>query len=433
MRAASTLVLASLLLAAACGDDTSVPASGDASVQGGDAAAADGGTMGDARASDAGAPVDDAGPAVPLPAVPFHTDSRWILDAKGKRFKLASVNWYGAEEKDHVVAGLDRAELHAVARLIRAEGFNSVRLPWSNEMYELDPLVDDARVAANPKLRGLHAMEIFDRVIAALAHEGLVVVLDNHTSRADWCCSGSDGNGLWYTSDYPEASWLADWRGIVQRYESEPAVIGADLRNELRAMDDGRTPTWGGSDTTLDWRAAAMRGGNAVLGVNPKLLVFVEGLAYATDLTGAYSNPISFAVPGRLVYEAHDYAWFHTGMTSYSDLSTALGNAWGFLLTQNKAFTAPVWVGEFGTQHDATNVDAASGAGLWFKSFRQYLANADIDWSYWALNGTAARGATRTTDTVETFGVLDATWSAPASKDLDDALHPLEAATQGPP
>ena len=35
---------------------------------------------------------------------------------------------------------------------------------------------------------------------------------------------------------------------------------------------------WGCGDTTIDWRLAAERAGNAVLGVNPNLLIFVEGI-----------------------------------------------------------------------------------------------------------------------------------------------------------
>ena len=132
---------------------------------------------------------------VALPALPLHTESRWIVDANGKRFKLASVNWYGAEAKDFVVAGLDVAKLADVAAFIKRSGFNSVRLPWSNELYETDPVVDSERLAANPELQGKHGLEVLDAVIDALSDQGLVVVLDNHVSRADWCCDGQDGNG----------------------------------------------------------------------------------------------------------------------------------------------------------------------------------------------------------------------------------------------
>ena len=72
-------------------------------------------------------------PGAPLPALPLRTQGRFILDAKGKRLKLAAVNWYGAEEKDYVVAGLDVAPLPELARRIRLLGYNAVRLPWSNQ------------------------------------------------------------------------------------------------------------------------------------------------------------------------------------------------------------------------------------------------------------------------------------------------------------
>ena len=389
---------------------------------------------------DAGAIADaslnaDADPPRALPALPLHTTSRWIVDANGTRFKLASVNWYGAEELDHVAAGLDVRDVSDIARSIRAMGFNSVRLPFSNELVELDPIPDPARLSANPQLQGKHALAILDAVIDAIAHEGLVVILDNHTSRADWCCSETDGNGLWFQTAYPESSWIADWKTMVDRYASRPAVVAVDLRNELRAAD-GRMPTWGtplGGDATLDWHAAAERGGNAVLGRNPNLLVMVEGLNYANDLTGAYGLPVQLAVPNRLVYSAHDYAFDHDGLTTYSDLKTKLGNAWGYLLTQNQTYTAPLWVGEFGTCHGSdTCVDDTSGQGFWFAGIRQYLTEADIDWSYWAINGTQARGTGRTLGGEESYGVLDATWTKAASPKLLSALAAIAPSTQGP-
>jgi endoglucanase len=363
----------------------------------------------------------DAGPHWPLPALPLHTNGRWIVDANGKRFKLASVNWYGAEEKDYVVAGLDLQPLDSICALIRELGFNSVRLPWSNEMFELNPIVADAKVAANAQLEGMHALDVFDAVIAHLAQQGLVVIIDNHTSNADWCCGDNDGNGLWYNNAYPEASWLSDWRAMVMRYIGQPAVVGVDLRNELR-----QGATWGGNPAT-DWHAAAERGGNAVLGANPSLLVIVEGINYANDLHGAYSQPVSLAVANRLVYSAHDYSWDHPNLQSYGDLKTALGNAWGYVLTQNQSYTAPLWVGEFGTEHS----DASVGS-LWFTGIRQYLTDADIDWSYWAINGTQATGTGRTFGAEETFGVLDRTWTMSALPALTAGLQALQPATQGP-
>ena len=428
--------------------DSGVKAS-DASSRGSDA-----GTDGPSRSPDGGGPRTDGGsqdagsPAVPLPALPLSTSSRWIVDAKGKRFKLASVNWYGADSKDFVVAGLDIADLGSIAMLIRTLGFNSVRLPWSNQLVESNPVVAAARLSKNPSLVGLHALDVLDAVIAALAHEGLVVILDNHRSHADWCCDVQHGDGLWYTPDYPEAKWIADWKTMVTRYASQPAVVGADLRNELRQTLDPSapascttcgtgcpclTPTWTGDNGPTDWYGAAQRGGNAVLSANPKLLVVVEGLGYSLDLTGVYDLPLTLSVANRVVYSPHDYSFSHAAYASYTDMATDLGDKWGYILTQKQKYTAPIWVGEFGTSHASpTDVSDTSGQGFWFQNFRQYLENADIDWSYWALNGTEATGYSRTVDTEEGYGVLDTTWSESALSDLTKALQALQPATQGP-
>ena len=96
--------------------------------------------------------------------VPLQTDGRWIVDRRGERVKLASVNWFGAESAEFVVGGLDKQPLPEIARLIRRGGFNSVRLPWSNQLVEENPVVADQYLAANPRLQGKRALEVLDDV-----------------------------------------------------------------------------------------------------------------------------------------------------------------------------------------------------------------------------------------------------------------------------
>ena len=372
-----------------------------------------------------------------LPRLPLRTEGRWIVDAAGERFKLAGVNWYGAEEDEFVVAGLDRRPLADVARLIRDLGFNSVRLPWSNELVEKNPVVPESAVAANPALRGKHALDVLDAVIDALAREGLVVVLDNHVSRACWVQSPKDCQGLWWTDDVPEERWIADWKTMARRYATQPAVVGADLRNEPHAIErpDGTklVPTWGGGDPKLDWHAAAKRCGDAVLAVNPNLLIVVEGLEYASDLRGPWTQTLELAKPNRLVWSVHDYAWFHRKDITYEQLADELGRRWGYLLVEGKPYTAPVWVAEFGTKHDQPgSIYATSGEGAWFHAFRRYLYAGDFDWAYWALNGTQARAKGRTLGAEETYGVLDMKWERAALRQHIGALRGLQPAYSGP-
>src|SRR5207302_5301023 len=150
-----------------------------------------------------------------------------------------------------------------------------------------NPVVDSAYLTANPALQGKRALEILDAVVDALARHRVMVILDNHRSRGDWCCDQAHGDGLWHTPAYPESSWLADWKFMAARYRGRPNVIGAELRNEIRPdPSQGLTPTWGDGNPQTDWRAAAIRGGDAVLSASPRLLIIVGGLNYQYDLKG---------------------------------------------------------------------------------------------------------------------------------------------------
>src|SRR5271157_4875992 len=192
-------------------------------------------------------------------AFPLHTSGRFILDANGGRVRLKAFNWYGAEGPDGVVGGLAYQSINSIAAELRGWGFNAVRLLWSNQIYETNPAVPASLVTANPSLAGMHALDIFDQVVNTLAANHLMVILDNHVSDAIWCCSATDGDGLWYNAAYPESSWIRDWQGIVSRYANQPDVIGVDLRNELRcATINGSSvcATWGGAPSS-DWHAAA--------------------------------------------------------------------------------------------------------------------------------------------------------------------------------
>ena len=60
-----------------------------------------------------------------------------------------------------------------------------------------------------------------------------------------------------------------DWKMLAQRYAGNTTVIGADLHNEPHAEGTNPAATgacWGCGDTARDWRLAAERAGNAILG-----------------------------------------------------------------------------------------------------------------------------------------------------------------------
>ena len=359
-------------------------------------------------------------PAFAAPAFSLHTAGSYIVDSKGHRVRLNAVNWYGGESSDYVVAGLETASLQSIVRRIRDFGFNTVRLPWSNELYESNPLVVGSVLAANADLKGEHALAIMDRVVNALTGAGIMVILDNHNSDAEWCCSDDDGNTLWYNSRFPEASWLNDWKSMAQRYKDNPLVIGADLRNEPRG-----TASWGGSAAT-DWHAAAQRGANTILEVNPNMLIFVEGVNYALDLSGVSSQPVIVNVANRVVYSAHNYGFDHSATAGYDAFVSSITPKWGYLVTG--ANPQPLWIGEFGTCNTASTCVSSTSSkdnGYWFGFLTAYLETHGIDWCYWAVNGTQSSGKTRVYGSPETFGILNSSWNGSALTALTSRLQQL--------
>ncbi|MFI5896658.1 glycoside hydrolase family 5 protein [Actinoplanes sp. NPDC051513] len=361
-------------------------------------------------------------------APPLSTRGRYIVDAKGVRFKLRSGNWHGAsgtwngsgdvdddanhhagENSHRVPMGLDRAPLAEIVASFREIGLNSVRLQFSDEMLGDTQAVTDAAVAANPQLRGKTPLQVYDEVVAALTGAGLAVILNNHTNTTRWCC-GVDGNERW-NSGQSAQQWEENWLAMVRRYRDNPRVVGADLYNEVR-RDVWDDPNWGSGDAH-DWFAASQHLGDRILReANPNLLIIVEGINWTgipvdgfahgrPTLTPARWLSHTLVTSGKLVYSAHFYDYTgpnHSGATGigetsdprYRDFSrdelfdVLYRDAFFVSAEQGQHFTAPVWISEFG-------VDGSSAAGsaqrVWFANFADYLIQADADFAYWPVVG----------------------------------------------
>ena len=121
---------------------------------------------------------------------PFHTSGRHILDANEEPIKLASMNWYGASDIGFVPSGLDVQHRDDIAQLIKRLGFNSVRLPYADEIVVRNPVVNSSLISANADLftpgnlgKPL-ALEVFHAVVESLTAVGLMVIVNNHITQA---------------------------------------------------------------------------------------------------------------------------------------------------------------------------------------------------------------------------------------------------------
>ncbi|HWO60053.1 MAG TPA: cellulase family glycosylhydrolase [Umezawaea sp.] len=359
---------------------------------------------------------------------PLSTRGRYVVDARGDRFKLKSGNWHGAsgtwngsgdiadpanhhagEKADRIPLGLDRASVDAVIDGFVEVGLNSVRLPFSNQMVHDGAVVPLASVAANPELAGRTPLQVYDFVVERLTARGLAVILNNHTTTTRWCC-GVDGNERWNTAQSTR-QWQDDWLFMARRYAGNKRVVGADLYNEVRrnVWDD---PNWGSGDDR-DWQRASQEVADRIqLEANRDLLIIVEGINW----TGLPVDGLPHGRPtlepvrtlshtlidsGKLVYSAHFYGYTganHSGATGigethdprYQDLSVAelrdVVRRQALYVSEESGahFTAPVWISEFGVG-GRENTDPASRA--WFSNFVDLLVQADADFAYWPMVG----------------------------------------------
>jgi endoglucanase len=340
----------------------------------------------------------------------WHTNGNQIIDSNGNPVRIAGVNWYGFETPDEIAHGLWAQDYHAVIDDIKNLGYNTIRIPFSNQMVETPIVPQNLSFfntgPINTDLKGLNSLQVLDKIIAYAGQDGLKVILDDHRSEAG---ESAEQNGLWYTSAYPSSAWVNDWTTMAKRYAGNATVIGFDLRNEPHtpAGDTyAQGATWGTGDTTTDVRLAYEQAGNGILAVDPGALIFCEGIGenptssggvnstwWGGDLALAGQFPVALSSAGHVVYSAHDYGpslfqqtWFNSSTTSAS-LDAVWNANWGYLYAQN---TAPVWVGEFGTDNTASDVSstAAGSQGQWFSSLVSYIkSNQWMGWTYWALNG----------------------------------------------
>ena len=365
----------------------------------------------------AGAVVHAANSASAAPAAAgvgagfWHTSGNQILDSSGNPVRIAGINWYGFETPDEIAHGLWAQDYHAVINDIKNLGYNTIRIPFSNQMVET-PIVPqnfsqyNSTGPINTDLAGLNSLQIMDKIITYAGQVGLKVILDNHRSEAG---ETAEANGLWYTSAYSSSAWVSDWATLARRYAGNPTVIGFDLRNEPHTpagMTYAQGATWGTGVAATDVRLAYQQAGNAILAVNPNALIFCEGIGETPNSSGGFDStwwggdlalagqfPVTLSSAGHVVYSAHDYGpnlfqqtWFNSSTTSAS-LDAVWAKFWGYLYTQN---VAPVWVGEFGTGNAAADVSSSTpgSQGQWFSSLMSYIkSNPAMGWTYWALDG----------------------------------------------
>ncbi len=286
------------------------------------------------------------------------TSGTKIVTPGGSDFVVNGINWYGFETTANVAHGLSTRDYVYILDEIKQYGYGTIRLPFSNELWETNPVPLATQTAGCPTCSGKHARDIMAMIVNYAGSIGMHVILDNHRSNAG---NSAQENGLWYATGYPEQSWIRDWVSVqewlhgigqtlgtadairVNTFASDgaPTVVGFDLRNEPHTPSGAylSAATWGSGDgidpnvnpnpnpfaptcvassTCHDWRLAAARAATTIFGAAVRNgwelpLILVEGVSQ-------YPSAGATAAGG-----AADYYWWGGNLMGVNGNSTNPG------------------------------------------------------------------------------------------------------------
>ncbi len=336
-----------------------------------------------------------------LPSGYLSTSGSQFVDSHGNPVRIASIGWNGTDSLAFAPAGLQYASYQSIIDSIKADGFNTIRIPWTDVLMHAAPAAGSIDYSQNPGLQGLNSLQVLDAIVNYAGQDGLKIILDHHNNEGNPALGGgTQGNGLWYdlgagsdnTDGYAgagtpgtvtSAQFTANWVALANRYAGNSTVIGMDLTNEPAAY--GGESTWGDGSPT-DIRAMFQNTGNAILAVNPNLLIIAEppsnfqqtftgvsgqGAIYG-DYSKVFSDPVKLNVANKLVYSSHLYPQEIGGASADSGAAAiSLWNAgWGSVVTSG---LAPVFIGEMGASMTPGDADAAA----WASTLMSYMSGQD--------------------------------------------------------
>ena len=154
----------------------------------------------------------------------WHTSGNQIIDSGGNPVRIAGINWYGFETPDEIAHGLWAQDYRTIISDIKTLGYNTIRIPFSNQMVET-PIVPQNLAfngnsgPINTPLEGLNALQDLQLIVTFAGEEGLKVILDDHRSEAG---EAAEANGLWYTSTYTSQDWVNDWVTLAKMFANDP-------------------------------------------------------------------------------------------------------------------------------------------------------------------------------------------------------------------
>ncbi len=363
----------------------------------------------------------------------LHAKGSRLYDKNGNEVWLTGANWFGLNCNEAVPHYLWQADIDATLSEIADRGINVIRFPISTELilswmngtpnpvssltantdpnYYINP---DFCEADGKTLK--NSMEIFDIIIQKCKKYGLKAFVDIHSPHTD--NSGHNYN-LWYGKKTTDGTMITTkiWQDtlvwLADKYKNDDTLLAFDLKNEPHGKGQEGTlaAKWDGSTDENNWAYAATNCADAILDVNPNVLILIEGVeqsmsgAQAGDywgmpdrrdnspyigawwggnFRGAREYPIKPKHgTSQIVYSPHDYGpsvyaqtWFDKDFTEQTLLDDYWYDTWAYI---NKEDIAPELIGEWGGFIEGDNLK-------WMLLLRDYMIKNHINHTFWCLN-----------------------------------------------
>src|SRR5215210_1193697 len=124
----------------------------------------------------------------------LHTQGREIVDSNNRVVRLTGVNWFGLETANFAPHGLWTRSMGSMLDQIRDLGYNTIRVPFSSQLFDPGSNPNSIDYSQNQDLVGLTGPQILDKLVAGARARGLKIILDRHRPDAN------AQSELWYTS-----------------------------------------------------------------------------------------------------------------------------------------------------------------------------------------------------------------------------------------
>lgn len=320
--------------------------------------------------------------------IPYYHVVNGSIYRGDQQIHIFGVSWFGFELPEHVVYGLKYRNWKNILKDVKRLGFNAIRLPFCHESITPGTMPKPGMINyyLNPDLKNLTSLEIMEKIISYANELGLYILLDYHRIG----CKRIEP--LWYTDNFTEEQYIADWVFLAEKFGKYPNVIGADIKNEPH--DEA---SWGTGDDKTDFRLFAEKVGKAILEVAPHWLIFIEGVQYThvpwidsknpypcfwgENLMGVKYYPVRLP-KDKVVYSPHVYGPSVYMMPYFEtpDFPNNLPNIWELHFGYLKELGYAVVIGEWGGRYIGQDK-------IWQDKFSDWLINKRIfDFFYWCLN-----------------------------------------------